>query len=116
MIYHKYTDDDLRYIESHCRDNPADVFAVIGGSQRTVREYMRRFRNGVLQRHQYSPRNYYALYLRKTDKLVCSGSAKDCAEQLGVTLRNFYALTNKVLHGKIKKWDVYIEPYEETSL
>jgi hypothetical protein len=101
------------YIEEHCNDKAKDVAAVIGASRGTVAEYMRRFRDGRFERKQYPPQKYYALYRRKTDELVCCGSAAECAEQLGITKRLFYARAHKAATGKIKKWDVYIEPYDE---
>lgn len=110
--YHTYTDDDLRYIEEHCNDNPEDVASVIGASKRTIAAYMHQFRNGTFIRKKRLPEKYYALYRRKTDELICCGSAEECAEQLGITKHTFYTRAHKAASGKIKKWDVYIEPYE----
>lgn len=113
--YRSYTDDELNYIKEHCNDNFRDVAATINAPPRTVSNYMRRFRRGDTIRHQYPIKYYYALYIRKTDELVCCGTAKECAETLGVSVHTFYGLVHKTLNGIVKKYDVYIEPYEEET-
>ena len=111
--YHTYTQEELDYIRMHCGDNARSVHEVIGGNYFTIREYMRKFRNGTFQRSSGTPQKYYALYLRKTDELVCSGSAKECMAELGISKSAFHTLVCKSRSGKIKKWDVYVEPYNE---
>ena len=57
---------------------------------------------------------YYAIYLRKNDTLLASGSADECRKALGcATLRAFYALTYRARSGKSAKYDVYAEDLEE---
>ena len=111
--YRKYSDEDIEYIKAHCNDKPKDVAAVLGAPRGTIRTYMGLARNGEPLRHENPPRNYYALYLRKTDELICAGTAKECAAELGIGVRAFYVMAHKALSGKVKKWDVYVEPYEE---
>lgn len=111
--YHTYTREELKYIKEHCYDNPKTVTAAIGGAFSTVDGYMRQFRNGTFNRKENHPRKYYAMYLRKTDELVCSGSAKECAQQLGISCDLFRCRVHKALSGKIKKWDVYVDDYDE---
>lgn len=113
--YHTYTEEELQYIKDHCYDSPKDVATALGCPYGTVLEYMCRFRHGTFERHPFHPQNYYAMYLRKTDELVCSGSARECAEQLGISQMAFRSRVHKTLSGKIKKWDVYVEPYNEET-
>ena len=63
------------------------------------------------KRKNYPDLKYYALYLRKTDELVCSGSAKECAIELRITIPAFYNRVYNAVHRRNDKWDVYIEPY-----
>ena len=109
--YHRYTDEELDYIKAHRYDSPSAVAAKIGSSPGTVECYMRWFRQG---RRIHNPKSkFYALYLRKTDELVCSGTARECAEVLGIKPKSFYVMVHKVLHGKTNKWDIYVEEPEE---
>lgn len=110
---HRYTTQDLKYIREHCRDTPESVAAAIGAPRSTVEVYMRKCRNGTFDRQEYPPKYYYALYLRKTDELHCSGTAQECADALGIKLHSFYVMIHKITHGLIKKWEILIEPYEE---
>ena len=64
------------------------------------------------KRKNYPDLKYYALYLRKTDELVCSGTAKECAIELKISIPAFYSRVYNSLHQRSDKWDVYIEPYE----
>jgi hypothetical protein len=112
--YHKYTQADLEYIKQHCRDDPREVAATINAPYTTVYNYMLDFRNGTFKRSRRPPDFYYAIYLRKTDELVCSGTARECAEHLGMSKTTFHAMVCKVRKGITKKWDVYVEPYSES--
>lgn len=111
--YHKYTNEELEYIKEHCRDDITDVATAIGAPRSTVAVYMRRFRNNSFVHRPHPAQKYYALYLRKTDELVCSGTAEECADTLGITTRAFYVMVHKALHNKVKKWDAYVEPFTE---
>ena len=69
-------------------------------------------------RHQESkPRDdalWYSLYLRKTDEMVCSGTAGECAKALGLkSYTSFHSLLNKIRNGINKKYEYYSEPYYE---
>ena len=111
--YHMYSTEDLEYIKQHCRDDPRKVATTLNAPYGTVYNYMRQFRNGTFIKRTYPPRMYYAVYLRKTDELVCSGSARECASVLNMTKRTFHSMVCKARQGIVKKWDVYTEPYDE---
>ena len=107
--YRKYSIEDVQYMRDHMYDGPKEVATALGASIGTVAEYLRRLQRGTFQNKEYPSRKYYALYLRKTDELVCCGTAGECAEALGIQKHSFYVLAHKALHGKVKKWDVYVE-------
>lgn len=111
--YHKYTKEELDYIRDHCHSNPHYIQKMIGGNLTTISRYMYLFRTGQFERTRGTPHYYYAIYLRKTDELVASGTSKECMEQMGISENTFYALICKSRSGAIKKWDVYIEPYRD---
>lgn len=57
---------------------------------------------------------WYSVYLKKTDELICSGTASDCAKALGMkSYTYFHILTHKVRKGANKKYEIYSEPYHE---
>ena len=107
----KYTIEDIRYIQAHIDDGSASIAEALNAPQGTIIEYIRRIRRDSFPLEHYQNVRYYALYLRKTDELVCSGSSRECAEALGISVKSFYVMVHKSLHGKVKKWDVYIEEY-----
>lgn len=53
--------------------------------------------------------NYYVVYLRKTDEIKASGTAKECASQLGIGLNHFYSLVSKNKRGIHHKYYIYQE-------
>ena len=58
----------------------------------------------------------YSVYHTKTEMpLVIYGTAKECAEAMGVTLNSFYRYIMRIREGKIKirKWLVYEDEVEE---
>lgn len=57
---------------------------------------------------------YYAVYERKTDRLLASGSASFCTRQLGLpSVNSFYCLVGRVRSGKNMKYEVLIEDISE---
>lgn len=62
-----------------------------------------------------SNKNYYAIYLNKTDEIIATGSSKECAKTLGISLASFYSLVSKNNRGIQKKYSIYTEPLDETS-
>lgn len=115
--YRKYTDREFQYMKEHCHDRPEEVAAILNAPLRTVNEYMRQFRNGKrLERKSCTPQRYYALYNHKTDELVCTGTAKECAAALGISRSTFYSMVCKAQKGIVKKWDAYVEDYEDLEI
>lgn len=111
--YRTYSDEDIAYMWEHRNDRPGEVAKVLNAPPHTIGIYLRKMQDGVFTRGSYPPQKYYAVYLKKTDELVCSGTAKECAEALGIGIRAFYVRVCKALTGKTKKWEVYVEPYND---
>lgn len=52
----------------------------------------------------------YAVYDRKSDRLLVTGSSKFCTQQLRLSsVASFYCLVSRVLRGKNKKYEVLVE-------
>lgn len=111
--YRTYTDEDIAYMWEHRHDKPSEVAKALNAHPRTVGAYLRRMRDGTFARGTYPPRKYYAVYLKKTDEIICSGTAAECAEALGIGVRAFYVRACKALTGRTTKWEVYVEPFQE---
>ena len=59
---------------------------------------------------------WHSVYLRKTDELICSGTATECAKTLGMKgVTDFNILVHKVRKGTNKKYEIYSEPYYENA-
>lgn len=50
---------------------------------------------------------YYTIYLRDTDEIVASGTARQCAEQMNTSINCIYSIVSKTTHGIRNKYDVY---------
>jgi len=59
---------------------------------------------------------YYAVYLRKTDELICSGNAAECAAAMGRSEGSFRSLVSKVCNGLNRKYEVYKEQDSELEV
>lgn len=59
------------------------------------------------------PFNYYTVYDLKTDEIIASGNAQECAEQLGVTLNTMYKTVMLSKRGKSKKYYVLVDDNTE---
>ena len=55
----------------------------------------------------------YAVYLNKTDELLCFGTSRECAEYLGMTLDSFYCMVSRVKSGKNRKYSIVKEEDDE---
>lgn len=111
--YRTYSDEEIAYIRAHCNEPPRKIAEALGAPYSTMLMYTRQMRKGTFTESKYPPQKYYALYLKKTDELVCSGTAEECAEALGIGVRAFYVRVCKALTGRTNKWEVYVEPYRE---
>lgn len=55
-------------------------------------------------------KHFYAVYEKKTDKLLASGDSAFCTEQLGLkSVDSFYSLVSNVKRGKNKKYEILVE-------
>lgn len=89
----------------------------VGHLSRSAEPKAKKTRNAIYKvtRVRYHGANkqalYYAVYLRKEDRMVVSGTSRECAAALGTSLNGFHSLVSKVQSGKNKKWEIYKEPY-----
>lgn len=56
---------------------------------------------------------YYAVYLKGTDKVIASGSAEECMEQMHMSQSSFHATMSRVRSGVNKKYELYQEDLDE---
>ncbi len=61
----------------------------------------------------YGRKQFYTVYLSKTDEIVASGTAAECASALKRTLASFYCLVTRVRNGNLKKYEIAQEDYDE---
>lgn len=56
---------------------------------------------------------YYAIYRKKTDELLASGTAKECQKQMGFkTPQVFYCTVSRVYRGLSSKYEVFVDEDE----
>lgn len=52
-------------------------------------------------------RTYYTVYLKRTDEIVCCGTASECAKAMSKTINGFYSMISKNNRGKHHKYEIY---------
>ena len=57
--------------------------------------------------------NYYTVYDAKTDKVMASGNAIECAEALQMGLISFYGMVTRVRKGETKRYAVVVDNLKE---
>ena len=61
-------------------------------------------------------RKKYTIYLRKNDHIVASGTAEECAKQMGTSIGSFYAIASRAKSGKTKKYEIYSSYDDDVEL
>lgn len=56
---------------------------------------------------------YYTVYRNGSDDVVAFGTAKECAEARGMTLRSFYSFISNTRSGRTKTYTVISEDVNE---
>lgn len=61
------------------------------------------------------PEKYYTVYSSSTDKIIACGTARECAEQMGIGYPTFLSAVSKCKAGKQKNYVFIVEdsPYDE---
>lgn len=55
-------------------------------------------------------KKYYAVYRAKDDKLLVSGTARECQLKLGLSsVDSFYCMVSRVKSGRNRKYEIYDE-------
>lgn len=57
--------------------------------------------------YQYPPRKEYAVYDGRTSALLALGSARECAQALGMKQGTFYSTVSRAEHGLRGKYEVH---------
>ena len=57
--------------------------------------------------------NYYTIYRKENDEIVAQGTARRCAEIMGMNLDTFYSIVSKSRKGKRETYEILIEPFIE---
>lgn len=68
------------------------------------------------QRQDPRPQKMYYVYLRATDQLIAAGSARECANRMGVQLSSFYSIVSRSNHGVNKKYEIYKEEMSKEEM
>ena len=55
------------------------------------------------------PKNYYTVYERATDRVLATGTADECAGQIGVTVASFYCLVTRAPQRINGKYEVFVD-------
>ena len=55
---------------------------------------------------------YYTVFLSQNDDIIASGTARECAKQLGKTLNGFHSLVSKNTLGIHKKYVIVKDEVE----
>lgn len=58
---------------------------------------------------------YYTIYLRKNDEIVASGTAKECARQMGKKPKDILYIASNSKYGRNNKYDVLVERVEKSE-
>lgn len=56
-----------------------------------------------------APKKYYTVYLNMDDSIVTSGTARECAKQMGKSENSFRSMISFTRSGKNKKYTVVVE-------
>ena len=51
----------------------------------------------------------YTVYLNKTEEVIAFGTAKECAEIMGRSVKTFYETVGRCRSGKVKKYTFVVE-------
>ena len=96
--------------------NYTEIARALGLSVKTVWRWCHEYdRPARPQMTGNRPQKLYYVYLRATDQLVAVGSARECADRMGINLLSFYSAVSRTNQGKNKKYEFYQEemPFDD---
>lgn len=123
LVSDKVTGDEVaRGSAEECGEavgySPSHLYCIYkkGGNDRIVvsrrKKSMQEMRAGGSKANGY----YYTVYLKKNDKVVCSGTARECADAMGFGKKNhtaklntFHSIVSKTRAGVVSKYSFCIE-------
>lgn len=70
---------------------------------------------GVVGSKNYSGMPYlYSVWNNFTDELIIlDGTARQCADAMGISFKSFHSLKTRMNQGKLKKWTIEISEVDE---
>lgn len=57
--------------------------------------------------------NYYAVYRKGTDELICTGNSEECCKIMGVTFSTFRSYVSRHNHGVWCPYEFYVDSLKE---
>ncbi len=81
------------------------IAAAVGCGANTVRDNMKK-RNVPIARRPGRPEIVHSFYLTKTGKLLCTGTARECAEALGLSASSMQGIIQKTRTGRMRKYRI----------
>lgn len=59
------------------------------------------------------PHKLYTIYKKNSDELLAFGSAKECADRLGMKIDSFYSAVTRARKGQREKYNIFVEEVVE---
>lgn len=89
----------------------AEIARRLGASYKTVRAI--RSETLHLPANKRQPKKRYTVYHRETGDLLASGSARECAEQLGIERGSFYNTVSRLPKREAARYKIFVEELTE---
>lgn len=99
--------DYMGYRELEMRD--ADIARVSGESYQEIRRMRKRLKLPVLWDKPFSQHPVYYIYDRRTTQMLAFGSARECADALGLTVHTIHTIASRSRRGVVQKYEVVVE-------
>lgn len=92
--------------------NGVEIAAELGIRPGTVNCYRRKM--GLSRNGRNKKQHIYTVWSAETDHLLAYGTVTECTRVLGFASENgFYSMVSRTKSGKLKKYTVLVESYEE---
>lgn len=66
--------------------------------------------------YEKNPMRTYTIYLKKNDRILASGTAEECANQMERSVGAFRSLVSRANRGKTKRYEIYIYDVDEEEM
>lgn len=113
-----YTEENEIYRKRSCL-NCGHVFYTmefaIEANDKFLKDWRRCCRTAK-PRYEKNPLRTYTIYLKKTDCIIASGTAEECANQMGRSVGAFHSLVSRANRRKTKRYEIYIYDGDEEEM